>query len=215
MKVNLRGSEIVGEFESADIFPRLPGSHLPLKNPTLEFIKTVSHVIGLDEQTKSESLLLRTTLLKMIGVLPFSPEAQFIDPCQTLVLTDVICTFCNQARDFDMCRDPLLLQRDWSCIVCGHEFKVDQIESLLIHKLQREIASYQVQDLKCKLCKSMQMENLNEFCRCAGSFEPTISEGRMKKSMYLFANIAEYYELSHLNGISQIFYPRVSDRSES
>jgi DNA polymerase epsilon subunit 1 len=209
MKENLRGSEILGENESADVFPRLPGSYLSLKNPTLEFIKTVSHVISLDEETKSDSALMKTTLLKIIGVLPFSPEARFVDPCQTYVLTDVICSFCNQARDFDMCRDPNLLQRDWNCTICGHEFDAALIESLLIQKLQRVIASYQVQDLKCKLCKSMQTDNLNEFCKCSGALEPTISESEIRKNILLFSNISEYYEMAHLSALTEVFHPRV------
>jgi DNA polymerase epsilon subunit 1 len=185
-----------------------------LKNPTLEFIKTVAHVFGLDEQTKSESSLMKTTLLKIIGVLPFSPDAQFIDPCQTFILTDVICSFCNQARDFDMCRDPNLLQKDWSCTICGHNFEVSQIEALLIQKFHRIIASYQVQDLKCKLCKAVQTENLNEFCKCSGALEPTISESQIRKSLILFSNIGEFYDMTHLSSLTNVFNPRkVAERA--
>lgn len=60
---------------------------------------------------------LKENLLKMVGVKAFSPIAQFINPCLTFVLPDVICTFCNQCRDLDLCRDPELTQHNWTCVV--------------------------------------------------------------------------------------------------
>jgi hypothetical protein len=38
---------------SAD-FPRLAGTHLPMNNPALEFVKTLTHVLSLDTDTESE-----------------------------------------------------------------------------------------------------------------------------------------------------------------
>lgn len=49
-------------------FPQLPGSHLPLKNPILEFIKFVCAILSLSKETSMEVGILRRNLLDMIGV---------------------------------------------------------------------------------------------------------------------------------------------------
>lgn len=113
-------------------FPMLPGSHLPLNNPALEFIKNVCHILSMDPAvqqqvcTSSHTLILncrhfiggryfhqvrlvKTNLLKLIDVRAFSAEAEFHNPCRTFILPDVICSFCSDCRDLDLCRDNSLL----------------------------------------------------------------------------------------------------------
>lgn len=84
-----------GAVEQSDDFPRLAGSHLKLTSPALEFVKFVTHVLLLDSKTASDTARLKRDLLRIINVREFAPEAKFQDPCDTFVLSEVICTFCN------------------------------------------------------------------------------------------------------------------------
>ena len=80
--------------QSAD-FPLLAGSHLKLTNPALEFIKFVTHILLFDKKARSDSARLKRDLLRIINVREFAPETKFQDPCDTFLLHEVICTFCN------------------------------------------------------------------------------------------------------------------------
>ena len=78
-----------GVSTSSRVFPILPGSHLVLTNPALEFVKAVCKVLSLDTSTRHQVAKLRRDLLKLIGVREFSLEAMFQDPCQSFVLPEV------------------------------------------------------------------------------------------------------------------------------
>lgn len=58
---------------------------------------------------------LRKQALAEVGVRQFSAEGQYVDPCVSFVLPDVICSFCNLCRDLDMCRDSRLMDEDEVC----------------------------------------------------------------------------------------------------
>lgn len=49
-------------------FPQLPGSHLPMKNAILEFIKFSCAILGLCKETSAEVGILRRNLLDLISV---------------------------------------------------------------------------------------------------------------------------------------------------
>ncbi len=87
-------------------FPELPGSHLKMKNPTLEFVKMICEVFALAKQMQTEVQILKRNLLDLCGVKEFSDEAAFRNPCDALVLPMVICETCYECRDVDLCRDP-------------------------------------------------------------------------------------------------------------
>jgi len=48
---------------------------------------------------------LRRNLLRLIGVGDFSDQAEWIDPCLSWTLPEVICKSCNHCRDIDLCKD--------------------------------------------------------------------------------------------------------------
>ena len=50
------------------LFPQLPGSHLPMKNPILECIKFVCAVLALSREVNAEVGVLRRNLLDLISV---------------------------------------------------------------------------------------------------------------------------------------------------
>merc|ERR1740130_1654332 len=105
-----------------------------MHSPALEFAKAVCHVMSLDKSLEEDVLKLKNNLMKMMDVRSFSPQAQFQNPCLTFVLPDVICSFCNNRRDLDLCRDPGL------------------VEAELVGIINRRNVSYTVQDLMCKKC---------------------------------------------------------------
>ncbi|KOB59581.1 DNA polymerase epsilon [Operophtera brumata] len=76
--------------------------------------------------------LLRRNLLRLIGVGEFSSKAEWREPCNTCVLSEVICKVCNHCRDLDLCRDTRGTLDNWRepcntcvlseviCKVCNH-----------------------------------------------------------------------------------------------
>lgn len=79
-------------------FPILPGSHLKLKNPLLEFIKTTCAILSLARDVLPEVLVLKRNLLDMISVREFATEAAFRNPCLPFKVPMVVCKNCNTAR---------------------------------------------------------------------------------------------------------------------
>lgn len=80
------------------IFPLLPGSHLKMKNPILEFIKTTCAILSLAKDVSAEGIVLKRNLLELIGVREFASEAAFRNPCLPFKVPMVVCKNCNTAR---------------------------------------------------------------------------------------------------------------------
>jgi DNA polymerase epsilon subunit 1 len=68
-------------------FPTMPGVLVNRKdaNPVLEFIKTVSAVMGLSRDLATEVQVLKRNLLELIGVR---------EVCSTALLTETLCALC-------------------------------------------------------------------------------------------------------------------------
>jgi DNA polymerase epsilon subunit 1 len=79
-------------------FPILPGSHLKLKNPILEFIKTTCAILGLAKEVHGEVLVLKRNLLDLINVREFSGDAVFKNPGIGFKVPMVVCRNCNTVR---------------------------------------------------------------------------------------------------------------------
>ncbi|CAL1540665.1 unnamed protein product, partial [Lymnaea stagnalis] len=161
-----------------DLFPRLPGSHLKLSNPALEFVKSICEVLALDSNITIQVKKLKRDLLKLIGVGEFSPQAEFINPCLSFVLPEMICKGCNQIRDLDLCRDESEkkggdVASAWVCPQCRSEYDSSEIEQTLVDVLQRKSMAYVLQDLSCYKCRGVKDTNLNLHCKCAGEFKPS------------------------------------------
>lgn len=161
-------------------FPQLPGSHLNLNNPALELVKYISHLFSLCKEVENEVRIMRRALLQLIGVKEFSPEAEFINPCQSFILPHIICTYCHFCRDMDLARDADLIPESgasgqpaaWQCPQCNHEYDKSMIEEALVHLVQKSLLAYQLQDLRCAKCRITKVENLREHCKiCAGKYK--------------------------------------------
>jgi len=96
-----------------------------MTNPALEYVKMVCHVLSLDPIVTSEVARLKANLLRLVGVHEFAPEAQFVNPCLSYVLPDVICSHCGWGRDVDLCRDRFVTGHhlddnlEWLCAHCN------------------------------------------------------------------------------------------------
>jgi DNA polymerase epsilon subunit 1 len=188
-----------GDDSTAAGFPYLPGSHLPLTNPALEFIKYTTHLMSLDPTIQSQIRLVKANLLKLVDVRPFAVEAEYRNPCATFVLPDVICSFCNECHDLDICRDPrLVASLDWRCEECRQPYDRSSIEFALVTVVQRRSVAYQIQDLVCQRCRLVKVENMAEFCKCSGSFRTRESAESFAQSLRIFRNIAKIYQFPWL-----------------
>ncbi|OWK14641.1 POLE [Cervus elaphus hippelaphus] len=173
--------------ELSGMFPVLPGSHLLLNNPALEFIKYVCKVRTLTDVCASE----------------FSEEAQFRDPCRSYVLPEVICHNCNFCRDLDLCKDPSFSQDgtvlpQWLCSNCQVAYDSSVIEMALVEALQKKLMAFTLQDLVCLKCRGVKETNMAVYCSCAGGFSLTIHTKVFMEQIGIFRNIAQHYGMSYL-----------------
>ncbi|XP_019956457.2 DNA polymerase epsilon catalytic subunit A [Paralichthys olivaceus] len=189
--------------QPSEMFPVLPGSHLPLNNPALEFIKYVCQVLSLDANIVNQMNKLKRDLLRLVDVGEFSEDAQFHDPCNSYILPEVICHHCNFCRDLDLCKDPSVAQDgsvlpQWFCSNCQAQYETESVEMALVEALQKKLMSYTLQDLVCNKCKGVKDANMSLYCRCAGDFDLTFSVKSFSEQITVFQNIATHYNMSFL-----------------
>ncbi|XP_047418330.1 DNA polymerase epsilon catalytic subunit A isoform X1 [Sciurus carolinensis] len=189
--------------EPSEMFPVLPGSHLVLNNPALEFIKYVCKVLSLDTNITNQVNKLNRDLLRLVDIGEFSEEAQFQDPCRSYVLPEVICHSCNFCRDLDLCKDSSFSQDggvlpQWLCPNCQAAYNSAAIEMALIEALQRKLMAFTLQDLVCLKCRGVKETHMPVYCSCAGDFALTIRTQVFMEQVGTFQNIAQHYGMPHL-----------------
>uniref|UniRef100_A0AAR2JA37 DNA polymerase epsilon catalytic subunit n=1 Tax=Pygocentrus nattereri TaxID=42514 RepID=A0AAR2JA37_PYGNA len=187
----------------SEMFPVLPGSHLPLNNPALEFIKYVCQVLSLDSNIVNQVNKLKRDLLRLVDVGEFSEEAQFHDPCNSYILPEVICHHCNFCRDLDLCKDPSVAQDgsvlpQWFCSNCQAPYDTESVEMALVEALQKKLMSYTLQDLECAKCQGVKEANMPVYCSCAGDFKLTFTTKNLTEQVTVFRNIAAHYNMHFL-----------------
>lgn len=197
----LSGGDADQETKISSEFPILPGSHLRLNSPALEFVKMITHILGLDKSIESDVLVLKKGLLRFLRVPEFSKEAEFQPPSLSFILPDLLCSFCHMDRDVDLLRDTHFLedhQQRWAC-TCGQPYDKDLIESRLVSILENKIMRYQLQDLQCNRCKQIKAETMDSICKnCSGKFKNTVEREELQTSLITFSNIAKAHEFEWL-----------------
>ncbi|PIA19573.1 DUF1744-domain-containing protein [Coemansia reversa NRRL 1564] len=204
---------------SADArFPQLPGSQLfrdRRANPALEFVKYIATVFGLDVPATNFVRIMRRNLLALLEIGEFAPESEFVNPCERLVLSRVVCDFCNFCRDMDFCRDADLLpvlqddgtvagSPEWLCLGCGCAYDRLRIEERLVEQLHVAILAYQSQDLICAKCRLMKQDNFSLQCAsCAGSYKTTIDPGAIRTQISVYMDVAVLNHLTMLQSLAQ------------
>ncbi|KAJ2466415.1 DNA polymerase epsilon catalytic subunit [Coemansia sp. RSA 2337] len=194
-------------------FPRLPGSKLQgHAEAALEFVKYISTVFALDIPASNFVRIMRRNLLVLLDVGEFSSEAVFVNPCERLVLSRVVCDFCNFCRDMDFCRDADLLPAadnvpEWECLGCGSAYDRIRIEERLIEQLNDCLLAYQMQDLVCGKCRLMKQDNFSVQCMaCAGKYRTVVSAEETKTQIAVYLDVATLNRLPMLHDLAKWAY---------
>ena len=210
-------------------FPLLPGSHLDFQNthPVLQLVKSIMHVFSLDKSVSLEARLLRSELLKFFEIKEFNPKARWENPSSSLKIEGLACEFCTMTRDLDFCRDEDILpdpitttkhpdrqseqaqRRPWLCPTCQHPYDRLAIEESLIARVQRYITQWQIQDLKCKKCRSLRINDFMEHCACGGEWVETLDREGIVKEFKVLEGVARGYGLKMLGGLVEDVLRRI------
>ena len=185
-------------------FPILPGSHLHMTNPALEFVKFTCAVFELAKEYHIELDVLKRNLLDLVGIRRFASEATFQNPCEPLKLSNVPCRHCDSLRDFDFCRDPELVAMGrepnvrWTCANCDGEYDRTMIEFALIDMVYELERRFVQQDLRCNKCKQIQSDNVSKHCQCSGQYQLTISKVDVRRRLRTMVNVALVHRFARL-----------------
>jgi len=180
------------KFESDESASRESDPHTHKGDAALEFIKHICAVLALDQNVQHDILRMRKNLLKLVRVKEFAPEAQFQDPCASFTLPNVICSYCNDCRDLDLCRDSTLQGQEWRCAVpqCGQPYHREQMENALLQVVRQRERLYHLQDLVCLRCRQVKAAHLSDQCSCGGSFRCKEESSYFLSKMRVFREVA-------------------------
>lgn len=201
--------------ESPDYkFPVLPGAHFEMKEPALEFIKSVCAILGMHEGIDREVRMLKRDLLTMIGKFEYLPENHFVTPCEPFILRQVVCEFCNHAHDMDLTRDRELYPREpdgdgehgtgarvvvWKCPNCEMEYDRKKMELELAEIYQMRILAFQMQDIRCSKCRLAKAEFLRDRCVvCLSLVKDELNADVFLRRMKAFRSIGKVYGMGAL-----------------
>lgn len=191
----LNDSELAVEYD----FPILPGSHLKLRDGTLEFVKYICQVLSLSRKMNISVRLLRRDVLTLFGIQEFHDDGIFKNPSTSLVINEFICDSCYQTRDIDLCRE----EEDdlWKCTNCNRGYNKLILEEKLICEVNKMIGKYITQDLKCEKCSRMRSDELSAYCKCSGKWVPTVELKEVNKRLQIFRNVSDIYHMGLLRDI--------------
>lgn len=189
-------------------FPSLPGSHLALRNPILELVKSIMQVLSLDKNITLEARLLRKELLALFEIREFSKEGTFTNPSESLKLLQVSCDSCTMTRDLDLCRDEDLFSssgenggQSWQCGFCNTEYDRVSIEERLLAMVEGWTTEWSCQDLKCERCGALRVNDFMEHCTCSGGWKEVLSREEIVRKLAVMRRVAKYYGLRMLGNV--------------
>lgn len=117
-----------------------------------------------------------------------------------LLILYSVCSYCNDCRDLDLCRDSALLAKEWRCAVpqCGQPYDREAMENALLQIVRQRERIYHLQDLVCLKCSQVKAAHLAEQCTCAGSFRCKEDVSLFRSKMQVFLNIAVHQKFQLL-----------------
>ena len=198
------------------VFPQLPGSHLPLTNPVLQLVKSLTQVLSLDKTITLEARLLRKELLTLFDIREFSAEATFANPSASLCVRGLVCDECTAVRDLDLCRTAELLPPPappsdsanpnppppkWKCENCQTPYDRLRIEERLVADVQKMVVDWCTQDLKCRKCSRLRTNEFMEHCACAGEWVSTRKREEIRSRLKVYGNVARFFQLVMLEAV--------------
>jgi DNA polymerase epsilon subunit 1 len=184
-----------------ELFPQLPGSHLTLAIPVLEFVKNILVVLELDSDMEGTVHMVKKSLLAQIGVEEYATEVKWVNPCASFILRDVFCRKCFQCRDVDLC---VFSQREdinkleWLCSECQEPYEPEYIEHRLIHRLEKKCIRYQLQDLRCSKTNTLSTRLLTRLSFYSENLKTDLRREELFHELRILRNLAEYYRLEWL-----------------
>jgi DNA polymerase epsilon subunit 1 len=196
-------AEIIKDGGDSRSFPILPGSHLTLTNPSLEFIKNIMQILKLDLSVELEVSVLNRSLLSQIGIQEYDPVTQWQNPCAGFILPDVFCAACHESRDINLCalshnEDGEINIQQWTCEECGRPYETQKMEWRLVKIAQRMSFQYQMQDLRCSKTQSVAKTVMSRQSGCSVPFKLEIPHKDMRDQLVTLQNLAEFYGLDWL-----------------
>ncbi|SCU99256.1 LAME_0G02454g1_1 [Lachancea meyersii CBS 8951] len=177
--------------------PVLPGSHLKIRNPLLELVKYLCHIMLLSEDHKLEVRGLRKSLLKVFEVREFDWEAEFKNPSSSLEVSNLACEHCSFITDLDFCKQDSVVHL--SCEQCRKPFNPTLLQEYLIQTLQIDLQNYYMQDLRCAKCGKVKDDLMSAHCPCSGSWKNSISEKDLTQKLTTYQRVARYFEFELLS----------------
>ncbi|KAK4641731.1 DNA polymerase epsilon catalytic subunit [Podospora bellae-mahoneyi] len=211
-------------------FPVLPGSYLPqllpsststgpahkksasakpTANPILELVKALMQVLSLDKNITLEARLLRKELLALFDVREFSKEGQFLNPSESLKITQLSCENCTMTRELDFCRDEDLMPlpdeepqaKRWACQYCEAEYDRNAIEERLVGEVEGIVVEWTCQDLKCGKCGAARVNEFMEHCTCSGEWRESVKREEVMRRLRVYKRVAGFYGLRMLQDV--------------
>ncbi|KAL7468775.1 hypothetical protein ACHAXS_009012 [Conticribra weissflogii] len=194
--------EILEDGGGPETFPQLPGSHLHLVNPALEFVKNVLIILDLDQDVKQEVVYLRKSLFAQIGLQEYSSASHWKNPSASFILPDVFCMECHECRDVDLCvtlpEEEESSSKQWLCSGCGSPYDVDQVERRLVDIVQRKCIRYQLQDLRCSKTQQVAIRAMARTSDRSAALKLDIPYSDFSSQIVILRNLASYYDLDWL-----------------
>jgi len=183
-------------------FPVVCGRAYAMSDPSLELVKQVCHVLSVDPSIAGATKRLHHQLLKAVHTDEFQAGSKFENPCHSYILPDIVCTFCHNTRDIDICRDPLISFGEWKCPVCSNLYDKSLMENSLVEAVQKLVVRSTVQDLRCVRCKDIKANNVMRSCgRCTSAYGLTLPNDAVDAQLSVLRDIANFHEFSYLSEI--------------
>uniref|UniRef100_A0A6P7GFS4 DNA polymerase epsilon catalytic subunit n=1 Tax=Diabrotica virgifera virgifera TaxID=50390 RepID=A0A6P7GFS4_DIAVI len=161
----------------------------------LEFVKAICHIISLDPALREPVDTLKSNLLRLIGIGEFSEKAVWKDTTVSYVIPQIICKACNHCRDIDLGRDQYRSDSAWICPLCNSEYDNTEIECIILNIINKKLLAYNLQDLQCKKCANIKLDNINRHCTCSADFKCLISKTELIKLLETFYSLAQTFNM--------------------
>lgn len=179
-------------------------------NPAIEFVKNVSEILQLDPDLECEAHVLKRSLLAQLGVAEYARVAQWINPCPRFTLPDVFCTECYESRDVNLCYVATLesegdYDRVWVCEDCGTPYDSFVIERRLIGLVNRKMARYQLQDIRCTRTKRVITRLLSPKADAIAGIALDSSPNEAVSQVELLKTLGDFHSLHSLVATAEGF----------
>ena len=161
----------------------------------------MSHVLQLDPALTTEVSALRRALLAQVGVREFSGDSEFVDPCLSFVLRDVICTYCNTCRDLDLLRDMDLTGPEtdrWKCLHCKTALDTLVVETRLLAEAEQLSTAFLLQDFRCSQTHRVSTKLCAATSELSSALAMDIPHEVFRKDLDVLLRIAEFHKFELL-----------------